>query len=168
MFSPADYEFVARLTGLPVPRTPAEQAVAAPVVASVLREYSRARPAAPGQDDPRGIETSATRSLNAYPQNNQPEVRNQIERRMRAGLENERQVEMFTELLRLAQEDPSIINRLLAALENSSQEGNAHAQRLSSQRPLMYDTPSQGGMYSLLNAPASSSIPPSVSYQPLS
>jgi len=41
-------------------------------------------------------------------------------------------------------------------------------QELSSQRPAEYDTPSEASNYSMLNAPTSNSIPPSVQYQQLS
>lgn len=168
MFSPADYEFASRLTGLPVPRTPAEQAAAAPVVATILRNYSRAMPPAPGMEDANGIQTSPTRSLNEPPQNTQPEVRNQVERRMRAGVSNENQIAMLVELLSMIQQDPSVVDQMLMALQNSNMEGAESADRLSSQRPLMYDMPSYGGQYSILNAPSSSSVPPSIAYQPLS
>jgi hypothetical protein len=39
---------------------------------------------------------------------------------------------------------------------------------LSQQRPLEYDMPNYGGQYSVLNAPNSTQIPPSIRYQALS
>ena len=44
MFSRSDYELASRLLGMPVPETPEEQAMAAPIVVQVLRDYLQMRP----------------------------------------------------------------------------------------------------------------------------
>jgi len=46
-------------------------------------------------------------------------------------------------------------------------EGMEAGEYLSRQRPLEYDLPNYGGQYSVLNAPSSSTVPPSVMYQKL-
>ena len=43
MFSQADYALAARILGLPEPRTPDEQAAAAPMTARVLRDVMQMR-----------------------------------------------------------------------------------------------------------------------------
>ena len=53
-------------------------------------------------------------------------------------------------------------------LDMLEQQGNMHMDELSSQRPAEYDTPNMGANYSMLNAPSSNNIPPSIQYQQLS
>ncbi len=167
MFSPADYELAARLTGLPIPKTPAEQAVAAPIVADILRNFNRAPAPMPGFDDQRGMSTSRTRSLNAMPNVSQPEAKNQLERRLQAGVLDPDTMAEVADLLDIIEQDPEaideILNLLMALREDSMDSGEI----LSQQRPLAYDTPNLGGQYSVLNAPSTSIIPPSIRYQEL-
>ena len=167
MFSPADYELAARLTGLPVPRTPAEQAAAAPTVAAILRSYHRAPAAMPGFDGEQGMNTSATRSLNPMPDVAQPEAKIQLERRLQAGVEDPDDMAQVAELLMLIDENPQAVEELIMMLEAMNEDGDASAEYLSQQRPVEYDMPNYGGQYSMLNAPSSSSVPPSVRYQSL-
>ena len=82
MFSQADYALASRLTGLPMPRTPDEQAAAAPVTARVLRDYLQMRPPSLSGDD-EVIYTGATRSLNAYPDTRFPMQKAQLASRLR-------------------------------------------------------------------------------------
>ena len=74
MFSQADYALAARLMGLPMPVTPAEQAAAVPVTARVLRDFMQMRPPSAGSDAD-GMYTGATRSLNSYPDVEYPETK---------------------------------------------------------------------------------------------
>jgi hypothetical protein len=53
-------------------------------------------------------------------------------------------------------------------LEQLADQDQEEADRLSSQRPLEYDTPNLGSNYSVLNAPSSNGIEPSRAFQPLS
>jgi len=167
VFSPADYELAARLTGLPVPRTPAEMAAAAPVVNLVLKQFARGDAPMPGMEDPDMMSTSRTRSLNPYPQNNQPELKNQLQRKLMAGVvdpEDETDIAMLAQEI---QESPECVEILLELLEYLQQMGDEGADYLSSQQPTVYDKPQQGGGYSMLNAPASSMIPPSIGFDEL-
>ncbi len=167
MFSPADYELAARLTGLPVPRTAAEQAAAAPIVSNILRTFGRAPAPMPGFDDSRGMSTSPTRSLNMMPDVSQPEAKDQLEHRLRAGMTDPDAFAEIADLLEIIEQDPEIVDQLLAALRDMQDDSAASGEMLSQQRPLYYDTPNYGGQYSVLNAPSSSPIPPSIRYQEL-
>ena len=55
----------------------------------------------------------------------------------------------------------------LEFIQNLNTTGMEGAEYLSRQRPLEYDLPNYGGQYSVLNAPSSSTVPPSVMYQEL-
>jgi hypothetical protein len=57
---------------------------------------------------------------------------------------------------------------LIELLTDMQAENEASGDVLSQQRPLEYDTPNYGGQYSVLNAPNSTQIPPSIRYQALS
>lgn len=166
MFSSSDYELASRLTGLPVPRTPAEQAAAAPLVSQILRSYYRMPAPQPGFEG-EGVNTSATRSLNSYPMVSQPEAKVQLERRLQAGVTNDISEEETAELLQIVMEDPELIAAFLQFIKNENQMAEDGAEYLSRQRPAEYDLPNYGGQYSLLNAPSNSSLPPSVEYQEL-
>ena len=54
---------------------------------------------------------------------------------------------------------------LLDRLDAQDQE---HMDELSSQRPPDFDMPNLGSNYSMLNAPASNTVPPSAQFQQLS
>jgi hypothetical protein len=166
MFSDADYELAARVLGLPVPRTPAERAAATPMVATVLRNYYRAAPPMPGREGA-GIMTQPTRSLNSYPDTSQPEIKVQLERRLQAGLPDQEAFDEVEELVAAIMRDPSLLDVFLQYVENSMQQGDEGAEYLSRQRPAEYDMPNYGGQYSMLNAPSSNNIPPSVAFQAL-
>lgn len=168
MFSPADYELAARITGLPVPKTAAERATAAPVVAQVLREYSRALPSMPGYEDARMMSTSATRSLNAPPSVAQPEAKIQLERRLQAGVTDPDDMAEVMELVEILEESPEMVEVMLELLMDMQTQSETSSDMLSQQRPLEYDMPNYGSQYSVLNAPNSTQIPPSLRYQPLS
>lgn len=168
MFSPADYELAARLTGLPIPKTVAERAAAAPVVAQVLRDFNRMRPAVPGFED-RGVQNlGATRSLNAPPSVGQPEARIELERRLRAGVEDPDEMAEIAELAEILTGNPELVDLLLETISAMKMESEASGDYLSQQQPIEYDIPNYGGQYSVLNAPSNSQIPPSVQYQALS
>lgn len=168
MFSPQDYEFAARVVGLPVPETPAERAVAAPMVAQILRNFHRAAPPMPGHEDPSGMNTGATRSLNTYPNVRQPEARIQLSRRLEAGVVSpDQQAELFN-LLQVILNDPTLCELFMQFVNNIDTDALEAGDYLSRQRPLEYDMPNYGGQYSVLNAPSSSTIAPSVRYQELS
>lgn len=166
MFSSSDYELASRLTGLPVPRTPAEQAAAAPLVSQILRSYYRMPAPQPGFEA-EGFNTSATRSLSSYPDVSQPEAKVQLERRLQAGMTDELSEMEVAELLELILQDPELLPEFMEFLRKENQMGDDGAEYLSRQRPAEYDIPNYGGQYSLLNAPASSTIPPSIEYQQL-
>jgi hypothetical protein len=168
VFSPADYELAARLTGLPVPKTVAEKAAAAPIVAQVLREYSRALPSMPGYEDENMMSTSATRSLNAPPSVSQPEAKIQLERRLQAGVTDPDDIAEVMELSEMLTDNPEMVAMLIELLTDMQAENEASGDVLSQQRPLEYDMPNYGGQYSVLNAPNSTQIPPSIRYQALS
>ena len=143
MFSRSDYELASRLLGMPVPETPEEQAMAAPIVGQVLRDYLQMRPPTIG-GEPNATYTGATRSLNAPPDTSYPMAKAQLSSR-----------------LRVEEQEPSQDEYLRALLMEIMDE-------LSSQRPAEYDTPNMGSNYSMLNAPSSNGIPPSVQFQALS
>lgn len=166
MFSSSDYELASRLTGLPVPRTAAEQAAAAPLVSQVLRSYYRVPAPQPGFEG-EGLNTGATRSLNSYPDVNQPEAKVQLERRLQAGVTDEVSEQEVAELLELIMQDPELLVEFMEFLKKENQMGDDGAEYLSRQRPVEYDIPNYGGQYSMLNAPSSSTIPPSIEYQQL-
>jgi len=164
VFSQADYELASRVLGLPVPRTAAEMAAAAPAVARVVREFGRGTPPMPGHDTD-GMYTGATRSLNGYPDNNQPMQKAALASRLRVERDEPETDEYLIELMsQLDDEEFALVMQLLAKLAD---QGEEEMDRLSSQRPLEYDTPNLGSNYSVLNAPSSSSIPPSQEYQAL-
>ena len=64
--------------------------------------------------------------------------------------------------------DPDEYNLIMALLEQLSEQEDEESDRLSSQRPLEYDTPNMGSNYSVLNAPSSNGIEPSRAFQQLS
>ena len=166
MFSESDYELAARVLGLPIPRTQAERAAATPMVATVLKNYYRAAPPMPGMEGD-GMMTQPTRSLNAYPDTAQPEMKVQLERRLQAGVADQAAADEIEELVAAILEDPSLVDVFLAYIQNLTQQGDEGAEYLSRQRPAEFDLPNYGGQYSMLNAPASNNIPPSVAYQEL-
>lgn len=165
MFSKADYELAARILGLPVPQTPAEQAAAAPVTAEVLRRFSQGRAPMPGME-PAGMYTGATHSLNGYPDNTMPMQQAQLASRLRTEPERPHEDAYLIQLIQSL--DPEELQVVMLLLEQLNEQGDEEAERLSSQRPLEYDTPNLGSNYSVLNAPSSNGIEPSRAYQPLS
>ncbi len=165
MFSPQEYAFAARALGLPVPETAAEKAAAAPLVARVLREYMYERPPIPGREE--GMQTGATRSLNGYPDTREPMLRNAVGRRMEAGVETPQQEEDLEQYLMELLRNPEMVEAFFAFLDQMDVQGDEHMDLLSSQRPLHYDTPNLGSNYSVLNAPSSGPIPPSIEFQSL-
>ena len=165
MFSKADYELAARILGLPVPETPAEQAAAAPVTAEIIRRFSQGRPPMPGME-PTGFYTGATHSLNGYPDNTMPRQRAQLASRLRTEPERPQEDAYLMELIQSLEPDEFEI--VLMLLEELAEQEEEESDRLSSQRPLEYDTPNLGSNYSVLNAPSSNGIEPSRAYQPLS
>lgn len=166
MFSPQDYELAARIVGLPCPTTPAERAAAAPMTAVILKNFYRAAPPMPGREE-EGLNTSPTRSLNAYPANTQPEARVQLGRRLQAGVVNESDELEVEELIMLILNNPTVMSMFMEFIQNLEDDSLASGDFLSQQRPLEYDLPNYGGQYSVLNAPSSSTIPASVRYQEL-
>ena len=168
MFSREDYAFAARLLGLPTPITPDEQAAAAPVVADVLRKFAQGR--APNlEGEPGGMYTGATRSINSYPDVDDPMGRNQLAARLRVEeVEPPSMDPVLVELLDRVCQRPDLMDEMLMFLDMLEQQGNMHMDELSSQRPAEYDTPNMGSNYSILNAPSSNNIPPSIQYQQLS
>ena len=166
MFSPQDYELAARILGLPVPRTPAEQAAAAPMVSVVIRNFHRAAPPIPGHEG-NWIQTGATRSLNAYPANTQPEAQVDLGRRLQAGVVNPSDEEEVENLIHIILNNPQLMQMFIEFIQNQNEESYASGEYLSRQRPLEYDLPNFGGQYSVLNAPNTSSIPASIRYQEL-
>lgn len=165
MFSKADYELAARILGLPVPQTPAEIAAATPATAQIVRRFSQGLPPMPGQEGD-GMYTGATRSLNAYPDNTMPMEKAKLASRLRTEPERPHEDAYLMELI--AQLDPQEFDLIMALLEELAAQEDAESDRLSSQRPLEYDTPNMGSNYSVLNAPSSNGIEPSRAYQPLS
>jgi len=171
VFSQADYSLAARMLGLPEPRTPDEQAAAAPMVARVLRDMTQMRPPSIEggmEGQPNASYIGATRSLNNYPQNNDPQAKAQLESRLRVETEDPTHDEYLMQLLMMICEDPMKVAQMIDLLEELQMQEDCHTEQLSSQRPAEYDTPNMGGNYSMLNAPSSNNIPPSVQYQQLS
>jgi len=166
VFSPQDYELASRILGLPVPQTDAERAVAAPAVHAVLRNFYKAAAPMPGHE-PDGVYTGATRSLNGYPDNNKPEAQVQLQRRITAGITTPEDGAEVEGLLELLLQDPMLMEMFIDFLESQQSQSLQSGEYLSRQRPLEYDMPNFGGQYSVLNAPSSSTIPPSVEYQPI-
>lgn len=164
MFSQADYELAARVLGLPVPQTAAEKAAATPITARVVREFARGLPSVPGQEG-EGIYTGATRSLNSYPDNNQPMLHAQLASRLRTEPERPHEDAYLMQLL--SELEPEEFALILQLIEELAEQSDEQMDELSSQRPLEYDTPNLGANYSVLNAPSSSHIPPSQRYQEL-
>ena len=166
MFSPQDYELAARIVGLPCPQTPAERAAAAPMTAVILKNFYRAAPPMPGREV-EGMNTSPTRSLNAYPANTQPEARVQLNRRLQAGVVTEDDEQEVAELMMLIANNPELLAMFMDFVQNMNADAEYSGEFLSQQRPLEYDLPNYGGQYSVLNAPSSSTIPASIRYQEL-
>lgn len=165
MFSKADYELAARILGLPVPETPAEMAAAAPATAEVVRRFGQGRPPMPGQDS-QGFYTGATRSLNGYPDNTMPMQQAQLASRLRTEPVRPHEDAYLLELL--SQLEPDELQLIVALLMQLAEQEDEESDRLSSQRPLEYDTPNLGSNYSVLNAPSSNGIEPSRAFQYLS
>ena len=165
MFSKADYELAARILGLPVPQTPAEQAAAAPATAEVIRRFGQGRPPMPGMESG-GFYTGSTHSLNGYPDNTMPMQRAQLASRLRTEPERPHEDAYLMELIQSL--DPDEFQIVIMLLEQLAQQEDEESDRLSSQRPLEYDTPNLGSNYSVLNAPSSNGIEPSRAFQPLS
>jgi len=167
VFSPQDYELAARILGLPVPITAAEQAAAAPMTAVVMRTFCQTLPPAPGMEDEHMMNMGATRSLNAPPDNTQPVYRNQLQHRLQAGVTDPHHEQEILDLIDLITNNPEVGEMFLNFLYNLENQGDEHMDMLSAQRPPAYDMPNYGSNYSILNAPASSVIPPSQAYQEL-
>jgi hypothetical protein len=165
VFSKADYELAARILGLPVPQTPAEMAAATPATAQIIRQFGQAAPPMPGMEG-EGFYTGATRSLNAYPNNTAPMQKAQLAARLRTEPERPQEDAYLIELLQSLEPDEYQI--ILALIEQLSGQAEEESDRLSSQRPMEYDTPNLGSNYSVLNAPSSNGIEPSRAFQPLS
>ena len=106
MFSPQDYELAARILGLPVPITAAEQAAAAPMTAVVMRTFCQTLPPAPGMEDEHMMNMGATRSLNAPPDNTQPVYRNQLQHRLQAGVTDPHHEQEILDLIDLITNNP--------------------------------------------------------------
>jgi len=166
VFSKADYELAARVLGLPVPTTPAEMAAATPLTAQVIRRFGQALPPAPGQD-PEGIYTGATRSLNSMPDTTQPMEKARLASRLNTEVEDPYEDMYLIELLTVLEQNPEMVQLMLELLDRLEEQGDQHMDALSSQRPAEYDTPNLGANYSMLNAPSSNHIPASQAYQPL-
>lgn len=165
MFSKADYELAARILGLPVPQTPAEIAAATPATAQVIRRFGQSLPPMPGMEE-EGFYTGATRSLNGYPDNTMPMQKAQLASRLRTEPEKPHEDAYLLELL--SRLDPDEFQLVVSLLQQLSEQEDEESNRLSSQRPLEYDTPNLGSNYSVLNAPSSSTIEPSRAFQSLS
>lgn len=164
MFSKADYELAARILGLPVPQTPAEIAAATPATAQVIRRFGQSLPPMPGMEE-EGFYTGATRSLNGYPDNTMPMQKAQLASRLRTEPEKPHEDTYLLELL--SRLDPDEFQLVVSLLQQLSEQEDEESDRLSSQRPLEYDTPNLGSNYSVLNAPSSSTIEPSRAFQSL-
>ena len=166
MFSQADYALAARLLGQPMPTSAAEQAMMAPMVSRVLRDFMVMRAPSPDYSDE--MYTGATRSLNNYPDTQYPMVKAEIASRLRTEPEQPSNDAYLASLLEQVCQDPEAVMAMLMMLDEMDDDANRHMQELSSQRPAEYDTPSDASGYSMLNAPSSNSVPPSVQYQQLS
>ena len=68
----------------------------------------------------------------------------------------------------LSQLEPDELQLIIALLMQLAEQEDEESDRLSSQRPLEYDTPNLGSNYSVLNAPSSNGIEPSRAFQYLS
>ncbi len=168
VFSPAEYELAARALGAPIPQNDAERAAAAPMVAMVLREFGRGgTPPPPGMDNQGMQNTGATHSLNGYPDNNHPMERQYLASRMRTDATPELDPEIL-QLLEMVGDQPGAVDAIMHLLSYIQQNQNQHMDQLSSQRPAECDYPNLGDNYSMLNAPGSNMIPPSVQFQQLS
>lgn len=167
MFSPADFELAAKLVGLPVPQSPAEQAAAIPVTARVLRDYMQMRPPSLMPDE-EFVYTGATRSLNAYPDTQYPQQKAQLASRLRTEQNNAVDDPDLYMLLEILMQNPEIVDDVLMVLQMMQDQGQLQANELSSQRPPEFDMPNEGSNYSMINAPCSSTIPPSMAFQHLS
>lgn len=167
MFSQADYALAARLMGLPMPVSPAEQAAAAPVTARVLRDFMQMRPPS-ANGDADGIYTGATRSLNSYPDVEYPETKAKIASRLRTEVEEPSNDGYLMEMLMEICKDPQAVMMMLELLDRLDAQQQDQMNELSSQRPAEFDMPNEGANYSMLNAPSSNSIPPSIQFQQLS
>ena len=167
MFSQADYALAARLMGLPMPVTPAEQAAAVPVTSRVLRDFMQMRPPSPNGDAD-GMYTGATRSLNTYPDVEYPETKAKIASRLRTEVAEPSSDLYLTEMLMEICKSPEAVMALLQLLDQLDSQQQDQMNELSSQRPAEFDMPNEGANYSMLNAPGSNSIPPSMQYQQLS
>lgn len=168
MFSPQDYELAARLLGLPVPMTAAEKAAAAPMTAVVMRNFMKAEAPMAGHGyGSDGLNTSATSSLNAYPDTANPRVRDQLGHRMMAGATTETSQSEVEELMMVLSQNPSLVRVVMDFLRGMQQQQEEYGNFLSAQRPPEFDLPNYGGNYSMLNAPGSKMIPPSIAYQEL-
>lgn len=166
MFSQADYELAARFLGLPVPSTPAEKAAAAPMTAVVVRDFFRAAPPVPSHQGS-GINTGATSSLNRMPETTAPMVKVQLGRRLQAGVTNQESMQEIEELLMALMNNPELVRMLSEVLDNIDTRNADYGSYLSQQAPLAYDLPNYAGNYSVLNAPNSNNIPPSMKYEEL-
>ena len=168
LFSPSEYEFAARMLGLPYPESMAEKAAAAPMVSRVLRECFYAAPPMPDGED--GMRyTGATHSLSRYPDNNAPMVKNAIAQRMRTAEDTAVDREEVAEMLAMMMTDPEMLLDFLEYYNMLQENGENHIDMLSAQRPMEYDTPNLGANYSVINAPSSPGyLTPSEEYQQLS
>ena len=92
----------------------------------------------------------------------------QLSSRLRVEEQEPSQDEYLRALLMEIMQDPSMIQELLMILDQMDAQEQQHMDELSSQRPAEYDTPNMGSNYSMLNAPSSNGIPPSVQFQALS
>ena len=110
--------------------------------------------------------TGATRSLNGYPDTSMPMQKAQLASRLRTEPERPHQDAYLMELI--SSLDPEEFQIIMMLLEQLAEQEELESDRLSSQRPLEYDTPNLGSNYSVLNAPSSNGIEPSRAFQPLS
>jgi len=166
LYSPAEYALAARVLGLSVPTTPAECAAAAPLTAVVLRNFDKGTPPMPGTNDGNAL-SSATFSLNSYPDVQDPMGRDQLQHRIRAGVVDPQDEDTVAELLQLIMGDPMMAQLFLNFLNNQREQSFESGEFLSQQRPLEYDMPNYGGQYSVLNAPTNTQVPASVAYMAL-
>ena len=160
----ADYALAARLPAS-MPVTP-EQAAAAPMTARVLRDFMQMRP--PSATGTLKECIGATRSLNSYPDVEYPMVKAKLASRLRTEVEEPSDDQYLIELLQQLVGNPELVQEMLMLLDALDEAEQSHMNELSSQRPPDFDMPNEGTNYSMLNAPASNSIPPSVQFQQLS
>ena len=150
-----------------MPETAAEQAAAAPVTARVLRDFLQMRPPSPNMDD-EYIYSGATRSLNAFPDTEYPMQKAQLASRLRVEQGDPMQDGDLAMLLEILMQNPQIVDDVLEVLTMLKAQGQLQINELASQRPADFDMPNEGANYSMLNAPGSNTIPPSMRYQQLS